>query len=203
MSSDFAKCSWHFPHFLVENAAKHKTSMIHCLSPGFPVADQAEAPPDLAASIFPNLLWILLSKTIKIKICHFISFLFHFISLQFCSLRFIHWFIHSFLPSFIPSFLRSFIHSFIHVMGVPARLLWALGCGVPSTLSRKGTLARPMSSCFFTLYLVVFQKKVYCCLLNVEHFFVLRNLECILLHFGIILLFFGSSSKVSFCPLKV
>ena len=114
MSSDFAKCSWHFPHFLVENAAKHKTSMIHCLSPGFPVADQAEAPPDLAASIFPNLLWILLSKTIKIKICHFISFLFHFISLQFCSLRFIHWFIHSFLPSFIPSFLHSFVHSFIH-----------------------------------------------------------------------------------------
>ena len=28
-------------------------------------------------------------------------------------------------------------------MGVPARLLWALRCGVPSTLSRKGTLARP------------------------------------------------------------
>ena len=87
-------------------------------------------------------------------------FLFHFISLQFFSLRFIHWFIHSFLPSFIQSFIHSFIHSIIHVMGVPARLLWALGCGVPSTLSRKGTLARPMSSCFFTLYFFVFQKKI-------------------------------------------
>ena len=98
----------------------------------------------------------------------FLSFIsFHFISFHFISFHFISF--HS-----IHSFIHSFIHSIIHFMGVPSRLLWALGCGAPSRLSRKGTLARRMTSSFFTLYFCV--SKVYFCLLKAKQFFVLRNL---------------------------
>ena len=79
--------------------------MIHCLRPGFPVADQAEAPPGLAASIFPNLLWILVSKTIKTQDLSF-HFFFYFISSHFSSFHCV-LFIDSFLPSFLPSFIHT------------------------------------------------------------------------------------------------
>ena len=92
-----------------------QTSMLHCLRPGFPVADTSRGATRPCRQHLPNLLWILVSKTIKpkIKICHFISFI---ISFHLTSVLFIAFYslIHSFLPSFLPSFLHSFIHSFIH-----------------------------------------------------------------------------------------
>ena len=132
---------------------KKSTKMMpHCLTPDISVALHATAPPGLATSIHVRLIRIVLSKTTKTRDLsfHFISF-FYFISFHFISLRFIH-FIHSFIlfHSFIhPSI--SFIHSIIHFMGVPCHVPLTLGCGAPPRLSRKGTLARRMSSFFFAL----------------------------------------------------
>ena len=138
------------------------------------------------------------NKNTRFVISFQFAFLFHFISFQFFSLRYS--LIHSFIPSFTHSFIHSFIQSYMSWVCLPGFFeRWAAEFrqGCPATALWPARCLHV----FFTLYFCVL--KVYFCLLNVKHFFVLRNLERILLHFGIIPLFFGSSSKVSFCPLKV
>ena len=107
MPSDFAKCSWHFPHFFGRKSCKTQDVHDRLPQPRFPCGRPSRGATRSCRQHLPKSCLdtpVKTTKTQDLSFHFFFSISFHLTSVLFIAFYSL---IHSFLPSFLPSFFHT------------------------------------------------------------------------------------------------